>query len=104
MFARMATFEIPPDTSRERGEQIAAEVRRRIDDEQNGPAGAQRVLILVDRAGNRAHNVTFFDTKENMEAAEAFFEAMTPVSADEGGRRTDVGHFEVLLDHEVAAG
>ncbi len=39
-------------------------------------------MILVDRAGNRAHNVTFFDTKENMDAAEPFF--------------------EVLLDHEVA--
>ena len=29
--------------------------------------------------------------------------AMTPVGGDNRGRRTDVAHFEVMMDHEVSA-
>ncbi len=102
MYARMATFEIPPNTPAERGERIAAEVRRRITDEER-PARAQHVMILIDRQRNRALNLTLFDTREHMDAAEPYFEAMAPVIPDNPGRRTDVGHFEVVLDEAVAA-
>ena len=102
MHARMATFSIPPEMEREQGEQIVEEVRRRIT-EQGGPDGVQRVMILVDMDKRIARNVTFFDTKEHMDAAESYFENMTPVAPDSGGRRTEVAHFEVAMDLEVAA-
>lgn len=102
MYARMATFEIPPDTPPERGERIAEGVRRRITGE-GGPEGARHMMILVEPDRNRALSLALFDTREYMEAAEPFFEAMTPPDPETSGRRVDVGHFEVLLDQPVAA-
>jgi hypothetical protein len=102
MFARIATFEIPPNAPREVGDRIAAEVRRRIQEE-TGPEGAERVLIVVEPDRQRALNITFFDSEEHMKAAESFFDKMTPVEPDRRGRRTDVGHFRVVLDEPVAA-
>lgn len=103
MHARIATFEIPTGMPREAGEQVIAEIRKRIDAE-GGPEGAQRVVILADRDAGKVHNVTFFESAEHMAAAEEFFEQMTPVRPPDGsdpGRRTDVGHFEVMLDHTL---
>ena len=103
MHARIATFEIPMDMPREAGEQVIAAIRTRLE-EADGPTGAQRVLILADREQGRAHNITFFDTEENMTAAESFFEQMTPVQPPGGGdpgTRLAVNRYEVMLDHEV---
>jgi hypothetical protein len=101
VFARIATFEIPPGTPPEVGERIVEGVRRRMS-EGGGPTGAERVLILAEPERNRALNITLFDSEENLKAAEPFFESMTPIEPERGGRRTDVGHFRVLLDEAVA--
>ena len=102
MYARMATFQIPPDMPEEAGEQIVAEVKRRMT-EDDVPAGIQRSMILADRDLRIARNIVFFDTKEHMDAAEPYFENMTPVRPDAGGTRTEVAHFEVMMDVQVAA-
>jgi hypothetical protein len=102
MFARIATFEIPPDTPPEVGDRITAELRRRMREE-TGPEGVERVMIVVEPDRNRALNITLFDSQEHMKAAEAFFDAMTPIEPVRGGRRTDVGHFRVIFDEPAAA-
>ena len=103
MHVRAATFEIPTEMKREDGEKVVSALRERITS-QGGPEGAERVLVLVDAEGRRGLNLTFFDTAEHMQAAEAFFDAMTPVQVDgvESGRRIEVRHFELMMDQEVA--
>ena len=100
MYARIATFEIPADRPPEVGDRIVAEVRRRLT-EGGGPTGAQRVMILIEPDRQRAVNITLFDSEANMKAAESFFEAMQPIEPDARARRTDVGHFRVMLDEPV---
>ena len=102
MHARMATFQIPPDMPEEAGEQIVAEVKRRMYEEEV-PAGIQRAMILADRDLGIARNIVFFDTKEHMDAAESYFQNMTRIRPDVGGDRTEVAHFEVMMDVEVPA-
>ncbi len=102
MYARIASFEIPADAPPEVADRIVAEVRRRVT-EQGGPVGAQRLMIVMEPDRQRAMNITLFDTEANMAAAESFFEAMPPPDADARGRRTDVGHFRVMLDEPVPA-
>ncbi len=58
-------------------------------------------MIVMEPDRRRAMNITLFDTEANMAAAESFFEAMQP--PDPRGRRTDVGHFRVMLDEPVPA-
>lgn len=102
MYARVATFEIPPDTPPEVGDKIAAEVKRRITEDDPIP-GAKRVMIVGSPELGRAMNITVFESEEDMRAAEAHFERMNPVPAsqDVGGRRLDVSHYRLLLDEQV---
>ena len=102
MHARMATFSIPADMPEEAGEQIVAEVKRRMTEDEV-PAGIQRAMIFADRDLRIARNIIFFDTKEHMDAAEAYFENMTRIRPDAGGERVEVAHFEVMMDVEVPA-
>jgi hypothetical protein len=96
MFARVAAFE-GGDTERlrelneERREQGAAGL----------PAGVRRVLLMSDESGRRRLFVTFFDSREAVDAAEASFESMGDEIPEEiRGRRTSVEVYEVLLDEE----
>ena len=102
MHARIATFEMQSGMKREDGERLVEAVRARITGE-GGPEGAERVLILADPDNGRGLNITFFDTGEHMQAAESFFENMTPVQVDgvDSGRRVDVAHYEVMMDQDV---
>lgn len=97
MYARIATFEIPADGPPEMEKRVVSEVRRRVT-EGPGPDGMQRMMMLVDREKNRALGVSIFESEDAMRNAESFFEAMQPATRDSGGTRTDVGHFEILLD------
>jgi hypothetical protein len=103
MFARIATFEIPADAPPEVEQRVVSEVRKRVTSDA-GPQGMQRMLMLIDRQRNRALGVSMFDSEESMKAADSFFEEMQPVTADQGGRRVEVGHFEVLLDEAPGGG
>jgi hypothetical protein len=56
-----------------------------------------RVLGLVDREGNEA-NAVFCKSEEDLQRADQVLNAMSPADGD--GRRTDLAHYEVLLDVE----
>jgi hypothetical protein len=65
------------------------------------PEGMKRVMLLSDRSGNRLF-ITFFDTREEVEAAEARFEAMgDEVPEDVRGRRKSVDVYEVVWEQEM---
>jgi hypothetical protein len=94
VYARVATFEGGDvEELRKLNEQRMADGTAGI------PDGVQRVMVLE---GDRRLFVTFFDTKESMEAAEARFEAMgQEVPEAVRGKRVGVDRFEVVFDEAV---
>ncbi|HEY7179265.1 MAG TPA: hypothetical protein VH305_08825 [Gaiella sp.] len=94
MFARIATFE---------GGNVA-ELRRlgeeRMASGDTGmPDGVSRAMVLE---GDRRLFVTFFETREAMQAAEQRFEAMgDEIPEDVRGQRLSVDTYEVVMDESV---
>ena len=94
MYARVATFEGGDvDELRRLNEERMAQGTAGI------PEGAKRAMVLQ---GDRRLFVTFFDTTESMEAAEARFEAMgDEIPEAVRGRRVGVDRYEVVFDETV---
>jgi hypothetical protein len=96
MYARVATFE-GGDLDRIR--QMNEERR-----EQPGwmPEGVKRVLVLNDEGSGKRHFITFFESREDLDAASQRFEQMgDDIPEDVRGRRVGVDVYEVLADETV---
>jgi hypothetical protein len=93
MFVRIATFE---GGDVERLRQLNEE--RMAGGQMNPPAGVTRAMLFQ---GERRLFVTFFDSREALEAAEQRFEQMGDEIPEEiRGRRTSVDVYEVAFDDE----
>lgn len=96
MYARIASFE---GGDNERLRQMAEERRG------SGammPAGVKRGMVLHDSDSNRRLFITFFDSKDQIAAAEQTFDQMgDEIPDDVRGRRTSVDVYEVAWDEEV---
>jgi hypothetical protein len=94
MVARVATFE---------GGDI--EQLRKVTEERRAsggaPEGVRRVLVLNDEGGARRLFITFFDSRDALDAAQAQFESMgDEIPEDVRGRRLSVDVFDVAYDGE----
>ena len=91
MFARIATFEGGNvDELRRMGEE------RMADGDSGMPEGVSRAMVLQ---GDKRLFVTFFDSREAMQAAEQRFESMgDEIPEDVRGRRVSVDTYEVVMD------
>jgi hypothetical protein len=100
MFARMATFEgVDADTAG----RTLNEVRERVEPLMRGLAGYQGYVDLMDRSSGKAVTIAFFDSEENLNAAEPTFDEEMPRQLGDligpwAGRRTGVERFEVVVD------
>jgi hypothetical protein len=94
VFARIATFEGGNvDELRRMGQE------RMSSDDSGLPAGASRAMLLQ---GDKRLFVTFFESRDAMEAAEQQFEAMgDEFPEDVRGRRVAVDTYEVVMDETV---
>lgn len=96
MFARVATFE-GGDTERLR--QMNEE--RQASGSMGLPDGLRRALLLNDSTAGRRLFITFFDSREAVDAAESQFESMGDEIPEEiRGNRTGVDVYEVVVDAE----
>jgi hypothetical protein len=94
MFVRIATFE---GGDVERLRQLNEE--RMASGEMNPPAGLKRAMVLQ---GDRRLFVTFFDSREDLEAAEQRFEQMGDEIPEEiRGKRVDLDVYKVVFDGEM---
>jgi hypothetical protein len=94
MFARVASFE-GGDTKRiqEMNEE------RRSSGSMGLPEGVQRVLFLSDEQGGKRLFITFFESREALDASQARFESMgDEIPEDVRGKRTAVDVYEVVAD------
>jgi hypothetical protein len=96
MYARVATFE---GGDLERIRQMNEERRQ-----QSGwmPEGVKRVLVLNSPDSGKRHFITFFDSREELDAASQKFDQMgDEIPEDVRGRRTGLDVYEVLADETV---
>jgi hypothetical protein len=96
MFARVASFE-GGDTERLR--QLNEERRA---SGRSGPEGMRRALVLNDPQSGKRLFISFFDSREAVDAASAQFEALgDEIPEDVRGRRTAVEVYEVVYEGEM---
>ena len=96
MYARVAAFE-GGDVDRIR--QVNEERRQ-----QPGwmPEGVKRVMVLNDDGGNKRLFITFFDSREALDAANQTFEQMgNEIPEEVRGRRASLDVYEVVADETV---
>jgi hypothetical protein len=94
MFARIATFE---GGDAERLRQLNEE--RMASGDMNRPPGVKRAMVLQ---GDRRLFVTFFDSRDELDAAEQAFDRMGDEIPEEiRGKRVGVDVYEVLFDGEM---
>jgi hypothetical protein len=79
------------------------EVRERVEPIVRGLPGYQSYLDLMDRPKGKAVTIVFFDTEQNLNAAEPTFDEEMPrqlgdLFGEWAGRRTAVERFEVAVD------
>ena len=100
MFARMATFEgVDPEAA----DRTLDEVRARVEPLMGRLDGYQGYLDLMDRSSGKAVTLAFFDTEQNLKAAEPTFDEEMPRQLGDligpwAGRRTAVERYEVVVD------
>jgi hypothetical protein len=100
MFARMATFEgVDPEAA----DRTLDEVRARVEPLMGRLDGYQGYLDLMDRSSGKAVTLAFFDTEQNLKAAEPTFDEKMPRQLGDligpwAGRRTAVERYEVVVD------
>jgi hypothetical protein len=94
MFARVASFE-GGDTDRIR----EVNQERRDSGSTTMPEGVRRIMVLDDEQGGKRLFVTFFDSRDELDAAQAGFEALGDEIPEEvRGKRTGVEIYEVVFD------
>ena len=97
MFARIASFE---GGDNERLRQMNEE--RMQSETMNTPEGMRRAMVLNDDSSGKRLFITFFDTREAIDAAASRFEAMGDEIPEEiRGRRTSVDVYEVVFESEM---
>ena len=97
MFARVASFE---GGDVERLRQLNEE--RMNDGTVELPEGLRSAMVLQDHGSGRRLFVTFFDSREAVDAAQKRFEAMgDEIPEDIRGRRTSVDVYEVVWQQDA---
>jgi hypothetical protein len=98
MYVRIARFE----GGDRNWDDFAAEVRETIRSGGQGTPfetvadAAKRVMLLVDREGNRGANLILCETEDDLRRTDAAMNEITPASGR--GARTSVEMYEVVLD------
>jgi hypothetical protein len=99
VFARIASFEGGNSAELERMSREAM-----ASGQLTLPAGATGGMALVDEPSGKRLFVTWFDSRESIEAAAAQFESMgDEIPEDIRGRRTSVDIYEVVWDSSADA-
>jgi hypothetical protein len=97
MYARVASFE---GGDEQRLQQLNEE--RRSAGTMNPPEGVKKVMLLGKNDSGKRLFITFFDSREAVQAAEQRFEQMgDEIPEDVRGRRTSVDVYEVVFEEDM---
>jgi allantoicase len=100
MYARIATFE---GVDMDAADRTMDQARERIEPIMRKLNGFQGYMELIDRSSGKATTVSFFDSEENMRAAEPTFDEEMPKQLGDlmeqwAGHRAAVERYEVVVD------
>ena len=96
MFARVATFE---GGDLEQARTVNNDIL--VNDPSRLPAGVKRVMVLE---GDQRLIITFFETREALEASEQKFEQLgDEIDESVRGKRVGLATYELLFDMETVA-
>ena len=96
MFARVATFE---GGDLEQARSVNNDIL--VNDPSRLPAGVKRVMVLE---GDQRLIITFFETREALEASEQKFEQLgDEIDESVRGKRVGLATYELLFDMETVA-
>ena len=100
MYARVATFE---GVNMDAAERTMKEADERMEPIMRSIEGLQGSMELADKATGKFIAISFFDTEENMQAAEKVFDedmpkALGDLMEDWEGSRTSVDRYEIVGD------
>ena len=97
MYARIATFEGDPA----RADEAIAATRQQVEsnwaDPPEGLETAKEMFMLVDREHGKGLGVTLYETEQDLQRGHEALNRMTPPASAQGGQRTDVATYEVVL-------
>ncbi len=104
MYARVAQFE---GVNVEQAESTMKEADERMEPILRSIEGLQGSMELVDKSSGKFIGISFFDTEENMKAAERIFDEEMPKALGDlmdkwEGRRTSVDRYEIVGDRRPA--
>ena len=101
MFARVSTFQGPPEAA----EDGIRAVREQVLPAARNMPGFRGLLALIDRSTGKSLGVTLWATEEDMRASEAAADRLRSSSAQSGGGQVvSVERYEVAVDAAVDAG
>ena len=106
MFARVATFD---DVDVSRADEVTAEMRKVALPLVQDLSGWSGQLTLIDQKARRVLGITFFQTREDIEAAEPVFEEMpqrlpTEIRDMIAGHRRSVAVYDVQVAEGIRLG
>jgi len=101
MYARIARFEgADPSLMDERIEANRRYVEQSLESPPEGLEAAKGMWMLVDREAGRGLGITLFETEEDLRKGDEALNRMSPPDT-EGGRRTSVEVYEVVLKRDL---
>jgi hypothetical protein len=93
MWVRVATFE---NVDTKKADELMQE--RMASGEMTPPEGMSSVIVFDDKDAKKRKFLAFFDSKDNLDAAEAAFDRQGDTIPEEiRGKRTTVHHYEVVI-------
>jgi hypothetical protein len=101
VYARIARFEgADPSRIEERIEANRRYIEQSLQSPPEGLEAAKGVWMLVDRQAGTGLGITLFETEEELRKGDEALNKMSPPDV-EGGRRTSVEVYEVVLKREL---
>jgi heme-degrading monooxygenase HmoA len=99
MFARISTYDVPPDTA----EETVVEAFRHAIDRIRALDGLHEAFFLLDRGGERAVTITLWQTEAAMEASRVAASAARTEAAREidGGVASTYEYLVAVREHAV---
>jgi hypothetical protein len=97
MYARIASFEGDADRLEQGIAAAKAQVEANWESPPEGLEAAKEMWMLVDRENGKGLGITLYETEEDLRRGDEALNAMPGPDPEAGGRRTNVGFYEIAL-------
>jgi hypothetical protein len=101
VYARIATFEGPPERLKQGVAATRKMVESSLDSPPDGLEAVRGIWMLVDRESGRSLGITLFDSEDDLRRGDDALSALSP-PAEGAAKRTGVDFYEVAFERQMA--